>query len=158
MSVCSSIEGVNRIGVVANTSLLGYCTVKGPVLLCLERHTQIKPFEQDIFIYTVEIVGKHKLSYLSHGGLTNLVGVFSDALQEVLEVGHGDLLDLLSQPGQVFSHDLTEPVLTYPAGDTAETKSSNWLDQTKVPSDPTSILSFDMTILVEQLENLPNQR
>lgn len=39
VSVCSSIEGVHRLGVVADTGLFGYCTVKGPVLLCLERHT-----------------------------------------------------------------------------------------------------------------------
>ncbi len=39
VSVCSSIEGVHRLGVVAHTGLLGYCTVKGPVLLCLEGHT-----------------------------------------------------------------------------------------------------------------------
>lgn len=37
--VCFPIEGVHRLGVVAHTGLLGYCTVKGPVLMCLEVQT-----------------------------------------------------------------------------------------------------------------------
>jgi len=40
--VCASVEGVHGLGVVAHVGLLGYCTVKGPVLLCLERHTHTK--------------------------------------------------------------------------------------------------------------------
>lgn len=39
VSVCSSVEGVHGFGVMAQTGLLDYCTVKGPVLLCLQGHT-----------------------------------------------------------------------------------------------------------------------
>lgn len=54
-------------------------------------------------------------SYLSHGRLSDLVRVLPDALQEVLQVRHGHLLDVLAQSGQVLSHNLAEAVLADPA-------------------------------------------
>lgn len=122
VSVSSSVQGVQRLGVVANTGLFGNCTVKGPVLLCLDTHTHthINELLNTFSQLLRELLYKYKLSYLSHGRLSNLVRVFSDAFQKVLEVWHGDLLDLLSEFGQVFSHNLTEPVLTDPTGGTAQ--------------------------------------
>lgn len=38
VSVCSSIEGVHRLCVVSCTGLLSHSTVKGPVLLCLDKY------------------------------------------------------------------------------------------------------------------------
>ena len=45
-----------------------------------------------------------------HGSFPNLGGVLAYALQEVLELGHGGLLDLLPQLGDGLGHGLREPV------------------------------------------------
>lgn len=55
-----------------------------------------------------DVVQVSLLLCLLHGRLADLVRVLADALQEVLEVGHGELLDLLAQPRDVVHHDLAE--------------------------------------------------
>lgn len=52
--------------------------------------------------------------HLFDGGLSDLVRVFPDALQEVSQLGHGRVPDLRPQFGDVFRHDGAEPVLTRP--------------------------------------------
>lgn len=116
----SLIERVHGLDVVAHTGLLGYCTVKGPMLLCLKTKTHTSAIWLIFSLLWLELFKKEKALYLSHGSLSNLVWMLSNALQEVFEVWHGDVFDLLSQSGQIFSHDLTEPVLTDPARDTSE--------------------------------------
>lgn len=56
-------------------------------------------------------------SYLFHRGLSHFVRVFPDALQEVLQVRHGDLLDLLPESWQIFSHNLAEPIVAHSVKD-----------------------------------------
>ena len=48
---------------------------------------------------------------MSHGDLPDAVGMFADVLEEVLEVGHGGLLDALAQLWDGLTHDLREAVL-----------------------------------------------
>lgn len=52
--------------------------------------------------------------YLFDGGLSDLVRVFPDALQEVSQLRHGRVADLYPQFGDVFGHDGAEAVLTGP--------------------------------------------
>lgn len=54
------------------------------------------------------------MSNLSHGRLSDLVRVLPDALQEVLKVRHGDLLDLLTEFGERLGHDLAKAILADP--------------------------------------------
>lgn len=49
--------------------------------------------------------------YLFDGRLSDLVRVFSDALQEVPQLRHGRVPDLCPQLGNVFGHDGAESVL-----------------------------------------------
>ena len=48
---------------------------------------------------------------MSHGNFPDAVGMFADVLEEVLEVGHGGLLDTLTQLRDGLTHDLRETVL-----------------------------------------------
>lgn len=115
--ICWSSQGVHRLGIVTNIGLFCQCTVKGSVLLCLQGH--IDQWVEKHF-YSLFTNNWTYLLYLSHSHLSNLVWVFPNAFQEILEFGHRDLLDLFSQSRQVFSHNLTESVLTDPADRTAK--------------------------------------
>ena len=84
-------------------------------------HTHTHRFNKYLFRASGETV-VNIASYLSHCRLPNLIWVFSDTFQEVLKVWHRNLFDLLSQSRQVFSHDLTEPVLADPAEGTQQFK------------------------------------
>lgn len=52
--------------------------------------------------------------YLLDGGLSDLVRVFPDALQEVSQLAHGCVPNVGPQFGDVLSHDGAEPVLARP--------------------------------------------
>lgn len=52
-------------------------------------------------------------SHLSHRCFADLIRVLPDTLQEVFQVWHGDLLDLLAEFRQCLGHDLTETILAY---------------------------------------------
>lgn len=52
-------------------------------------------------------------SYLSHCRFTDFIRVLSDTLQEVFQVWHRDLLDLLAEFRQRLSHDLAKTVLAH---------------------------------------------
>ena len=47
---------------------------------------------------------------MCHGNFSDFGGVFADALQEVLELRHGGLFDLLPQLGDGFGHGLWKPM------------------------------------------------
>ena len=51
---------------------------------------------------------------LFHGNLPDLSRMLADVFEEVLEFGHGGLLDALPQLGDGVAHDLGEPVLADP--------------------------------------------
>ena len=51
--------------------------------------------------------------YLSHRRFPDERRVLADALEEVLEVGHGGLLDALPQQGDRRAHRLAEPILAH---------------------------------------------
>lgn len=53
-------------------------------------------------------------AYLFDGGLSYLVRVLPDALQEVSQLCHGRVPDLYPQFGNVFRHNGAEPVLARP--------------------------------------------
>lgn len=63
VSVCSSIEGVHRLCVVTHTGLLCYCTVKGPVLLCLERYQYYHRWADTCFSTVIAGVVENRSCY-----------------------------------------------------------------------------------------------
>lgn len=118
----ASVQRVHRLGVVAHVGLLGHCTVEGSVLLRLNTRARARERgtssgrRADARLASSSRE-ERRPSYLSHGRLPDLVRVLPDALQEVLQVRHGHLLDVLAQSGEVFSHNLAEAVLADPAAE-----------------------------------------